>query len=91
MPDFDPCRAADRKLAEIKRAMLMSVQDNEEHRILESLKDCHLFYWTTREGERLFIGDMKDSHLLNCIKHIALIIAYEYVRRQIEKKRESQR
>lgn len=48
MPEFDPCRAANSKLAEIKRAMLMSVQEDYENSILDSLKDCHLFYWTTR-------------------------------------------
>lgn len=97
MDDIDPCRIADRKLAEIKRKMFLSVQEHCDNLIIDSLKDCSLFYWTTREGERLFIGDMKDSHLLNCIKHLARngnynpIIAYEYVRRQLKSKNESER
>lgn len=97
MDDIDPCRIADRKLAEIKRKMFLSVQEHCDNLIFDSLKDCSLFYWTTREGERLFIGDMKDSHLLNCIKHLARngnynpIIAYEYVRRQLKSKNESER
>lgn len=97
MDNIDPCRIADKKLAEVKRAMLLSIQDNSDNQIIGSLKDCNLFYWTTREGERLFIGDMSDSHLLNCLKHLARngnynpIIAYEYVRRQIISKREFER
>lgn len=97
MDDIDPCKIFDKKLAEIKRKMFLSVQEHCDNLIIDSLKDCSLFYWTTREGERLFVGDMKDSHLLNCIKHLARngnynpIIAYEYVRRQLKSNNESER
>ena len=54
--------------------------------------ECSHFYWTTRDGKRLFIADMTDSHLANCMNALERqnasnpFIAYELARRAHFKK-----
>lgn len=85
--DFDPCKQAD----DVLRIQFHKIRHEVIHESCENLgktllKNEHL-YWTTKDGRKIFIADMTDEHLVNCLRALArknasnLFIVYELARR----------
>lgn len=90
--EFDPCKQADavlrRHLNTMRREVIQESCDDLGQQLL---KNEHL-YWTTKDGRKLFIADMTDEHLANCLRQLAKrnasnpFIGYELARRAHFKK-----
>lgn len=90
--EFDPCEQSDAVLRQQLNKMRQEVmQESCDDLGQKLLKNEHL-YWTTKDGRKLFIADMTDEHLVNCLKVLAKrnasnpFICYELARRTHFKK-----
>lgn len=74
------------------RRMRNEMRQDFADRLGEKMLQSELFYWTTKEGRKLFIADMTDKHLANCLRALERdgasnpFIAYELARRAYFKK-----
>lgn len=101
MCGFDPVRQAEGKLKEIFRGMSVDVIPTVKgdlstpHSAGERLVETGAFTWTTSDGEKLFIAEMSDRHLLNALKSLLRrglqnpYICYELARRSYFKNKEN--
>ncbi len=85
--EFDPSKQADavlrQQLNKMRQKVIQESCDDLGRRLL---KNEHL-YWTTKDGRKIFIADMTDEHLANCLRALARknafnpFIVYELARR----------
>lgn len=90
--EFDPCKHADAVLrTQLNRMRQEVIQESCDNLGQKLLKNEHM-YWTTKDGRKLFIADMTDEHLVNCLKSLARrnasnpFVSYELARRAHFKK-----
>lgn len=90
--EFDPCEQADAVLRQQLNKMRQEVMQESCDDLGQKLLKNEHFYWTTKDGRKLFIADMADEHLVNCLKALAKrnasnpFIGYELARRTHFKK-----